>query len=243
MMDTIRYIYRYLRNSILRILAILNGKELKTSDKILIISPHPDDEILGCGGLIIQMIQQGKEVFIVFMTKGENCKSKIDSKILIAERRKLTNIALNIVRLSMDHVYFLDFIDGKINFGDPEMEKLKALIDEIAPQTVFVPHHFEGWNDHVQSNQIIKILIKDKPIKLFEYCVWFWYTMPFSKVFDLEWKNARILKMDKKVNQTKIKAINLYMDGKDPEGLPYSGVLPSILITSCGWREEIYFEN
>lgn len=40
-------------------------------DRVLIISPHPDDETLGAGGLIHQLARQGKQIQVVFLTSGD----------------------------------------------------------------------------------------------------------------------------------------------------------------------------
>ena len=38
--------------------------------KILIIAPHPDDEILGVGGTIAKYVSMGHEVYVCIVTKG-----------------------------------------------------------------------------------------------------------------------------------------------------------------------------
>jgi len=43
----------------------------KPGQRILIFSPHPDDETLGCGGLIQQAVQAGADMKVVLMTNGE----------------------------------------------------------------------------------------------------------------------------------------------------------------------------
>lgn len=37
---------------------------------LLVIAPHPDDEVLGCGGLIKKIKDEGGKVFVLFMTNG-----------------------------------------------------------------------------------------------------------------------------------------------------------------------------
>lgn len=37
----------------------------------LIISPHPDDEIIGCGGTLIKHLRLGNEAAVVYLTNGE----------------------------------------------------------------------------------------------------------------------------------------------------------------------------
>ena len=38
--------------------------------KILVVAPHPDDETLGCGGLVSLLAQNGSVFYIVFVTDG-----------------------------------------------------------------------------------------------------------------------------------------------------------------------------
>ena len=38
--------------------------------KILVIAPHPDDEVLGCGGTIKKYSKRGNEVYLCIVTKG-----------------------------------------------------------------------------------------------------------------------------------------------------------------------------
>lgn len=40
-------------------------------ERILVVAPHPDDEVLGCGGLIQQARSRGAEVYVVLMTNGD----------------------------------------------------------------------------------------------------------------------------------------------------------------------------
>ncbi|HQO40210.1 MAG TPA: PIG-L family deacetylase, partial [Spirochaetota bacterium] len=40
--------------------------------RIMIFAPHPDDDILGCGGSIAKHTGRGNEVITVFMTSGES---------------------------------------------------------------------------------------------------------------------------------------------------------------------------
>lgn len=60
------------------------------SSKVLIVAPHPDDEIIGCAGLMQSLLKAGKEVHIVILTGGEGshkgCCSQSSSELIEARR-------------------------------------------------------------------------------------------------------------------------------------------------------------
>lgn len=242
-MESIRYFYRFLRNSVFRYTAIISGCKLEPIDNILIISPHPDDEILGCGGLISRLNSEEKKCYIIFLTQGENSINKIDKKQLIIERRKLTERAMAISGQTMDRVYFFDYPDGNVSKNHHLAKHLDDMVSQISPSSIFVTHRFEGWNDHVQANIIATEMAKKMRIPLYEYCVWFWYTMPFSKYWKLNWRSVKYTSMSDKEHKNKIDATDVYVNEKSTEGLYYSGLLPKILITSCTWKHELYFKT
>jgi len=41
-----------------------------TCDRMLIVAPHPDDEVFGCGGVIRRLKSEGAEVYVLYMTVG-----------------------------------------------------------------------------------------------------------------------------------------------------------------------------
>ena len=45
-------------------------------EKTLVVAAHPDDETLGCGGLIAKLINQGKQVRVIFIAEGSSCRHK-----------------------------------------------------------------------------------------------------------------------------------------------------------------------
>ena len=49
------------------------GFELQKNEKILVVAPHPDDESLGCGGL---MSKYGKQCDVLLLTDGRRGKSE-----------------------------------------------------------------------------------------------------------------------------------------------------------------------
>ena len=50
----------------------LHTLRLTPSDRILIVAPHPDDEVIGCGGIIQRAVEMRLPLRVVFLTHGDN---------------------------------------------------------------------------------------------------------------------------------------------------------------------------
>lgn len=204
----------------------------------VIVAPHPDDEVLGCGGLMQRLITQGHEVHVVFMTSGEgshrNCCELPEDQIKEARRRLACQIN-PMLGIELSHLHFLNYPDGGIGREDSETEHLKNLLNELKPTAVFVPHWGEGWPDHLKSAGIVRDIIDN--VAIYEYCVWMWY----YNVWHLDWKHAQIFRMTALEDQRKQNAVNSYTTPKAPCGCPWSGLLPEVLINAAKWKNELFF--
>tara|TARA_B100000475_G_C14911468_1_gene279138 strand:- start:13 stop:714 length:702 start_codon:yes stop_codon:yes gene_type:complete len=82
-------------------------------NRVLIIAAHPDDDILGCGGLINKLKKQNKEVRVAFMAEGISSRydlNKSDKSELIQKeinhRESCAIEALKTLGLSSDNIFF-----------------------------------------------------------------------------------------------------------------------------------------
>lgn len=222
----------------------LNGSSrIETVKRMLIIAPHPDDEVIGCGGMIARLVEKGGMPHVIVMTGGEgshkSCCSANGESIKTA-RRGLTRKALAVLGVTENHIHELDFPDGGITEGcHKEMEKLKALIETLKPETVLVPHWGEGWPDHVNTAQIVKRMVAGKA-EVWEYCVWMWY---YNVWRGLDWKNAAVLTMTPEEHRLKQEAMDTYIRPLAPCGKPWSGVLPEVFVKAHQGNRELYFKT
>lgn len=232
---------RYFRIIILRICAILFSSKLEVNGKVLIIAPHPDDEVIGCAGLIQQVLKQGKQLYICILSGGEASLrdySNISEEEIKKQRLSLTKKITTQLGLSADQLILLNFPDGNIHKKFPDFHILQQIIQQIKPDEIFVPHQKgEGWSDHIETGNMIKDIIKGTTIRLYEYCVWFWY----YNVWKIDWKNACLVRMTSTEHQNKLKAIYDYITPLAPCGKPYSGVLPKVFVKGNQWKNELFF--
>ena len=237
--DTIKDVVRWIRIVLLRLFCC-NKRDISVpTGPIIIVAPHPDDEVIGCGGLIQRLVKQGCDVHVVLMTGGEashqNC-CDISNDRLKDVRRSLCIDIDSKLGVDKNHIHTLDYPDGGILTEHKETERLQTLIREFKPNTVFVPHWGEGWPDHVNTRQIIRN-IANQGTTIYEYCVWMWY----YNVWRLDWKSARVFRITKKEHEKKLKAIGDYITPLAPCGNPWSGVLPAVFLHATKWNKELYF--
>lgn len=207
---------------------------------VVILAPHPDDEVFGCGGLIARLIAECHAPHVIVLTGGggshRGCCATSASDIISA-RRELTHKAMLALGLSESNIHELDFTDGHISEGNAaEKKKLESLISEINPDVILVPHHGEGWPDHLAARQLGIDLAGGAEI--YEYCVWMWY----YRQKNLDWKNAYVLKMTEAEHKKKLEAIETYHSALAPCGKPWVGVLPKLFVKANSTNLELFFK-
>ena len=230
---------RHIRVAVLHLLYCFRSA-LSFAEKTVIIAPHPDDEVIGCAGLIQALVERGTPPHVIILTGGEGshrgcCNTSAEE--IIAARHQLTLRAAATLGLPESHIHCLSYPDGGVALEHPETEGLQALLSELVPQSVFVPHCGEGWSDHLQAAEITKALMAEKKAAIYEYCVWMWY----YNVWHLDYRNARVLRMSRAQHQRKLQAIDEYVTPLAPCGKPWSGVLPKPFLKAARWSRELYF--
>lgn len=114
--------------------------------KVMVIAPHPDDEILGVGGTIANYIREGKEVFVCIVTKGQPplFQDPIRCEINQNDARECHKF------LGIKKTFFLDFPAAdlesvkRFNLNG----RLLNIIKEVNPEEVYIPHIGDMQKDH-----------------------------------------------------------------------------------------------
>lgn len=119
----------------------------------MVFSPHPDDDLLGCGGSIAKQIDQGNEITVVYMTSGEAGSLEHGKEELAEMRKNEAREAAEII--GTDNLIFLDNPDGFLTYGKDEIIELIDLIREVKPHVVYVPHGLDVHKDHKVTNDLV----------------------------------------------------------------------------------------
>ncbi|MEH1129601.1 PIG-L deacetylase family protein [Micromonospora sp. CPCC 206061] len=116
--------------------------------RVLIVAPHPDDEVLGCGGSIAMHAEAGHEVAIAFLTSGEHGGSAEADDLGTRREREAVDAAAAL-GVRSDRLRFLRFPDGGIDPYDcDQFGVVLEVLRESRPDLLYLPHPKDGSFDH-----------------------------------------------------------------------------------------------
>jgi len=116
--------------------------------KILVLAPHADDEILGCGGIISKYINEGHDVYVAVATNANTGAPELFSS------QDIENIRIEGLNahqyLGVKKTIFWNFPAPRLE-THPSYEisnNIGQLIKELSIDTLFVPHRGDMHKDH-----------------------------------------------------------------------------------------------
>ncbi len=141
--------------------------------RILVLSPHPDDESIGCGGTLLRHVEQGDSVQIVFLTSGEKGGHGRSEAETIRAREQEARDAARI--LGVRHLEFWHEPDGALRATRGAVGHLKAKLKQFRPDRIYVTHDREMHRDHRGAVRLLRNALKGakgKQPEVLMYEVW-----------------------------------------------------------------------
>ena len=125
------------------------------AERVLVIAAHPDDEVLGCGGTLAKLADQGKQVHVAFIADGVYSRegNSAAQQSELTNRRNAARQASNI--LGVTSVAFGDFPDNRLDTIAllDIIKPIEEMISKYQPDTIFT-HHIGDVNiDHQRVHQ------------------------------------------------------------------------------------------
>jgi len=116
-----------------------------SSHKVLIVAPHPDDEVLGCGGTIARLGQEGFDIHVLIVTTAY---APDWSEEFIKNRKREIKEAHRILGVRKTH--FLNYPTAKLDTISRKKinSDLAKIIEKIKPDIVFLPFKGDLHHDH-----------------------------------------------------------------------------------------------
>ena len=119
-------------------------------ERLLVLAPHPDDEVIGCGGLVALHLREGRKVHVVVATDGAQAGDA-------SQRESESRAALAL--LGDATIEFLGFPDRGLSNAHEFGDRLAAILREWKPDLIAVPSPLEIHPDHVALSRAFCDLI------------------------------------------------------------------------------------
>ena len=156
-----------------------------TLGSTVVIAPHPDDEALGCGGLLTLLHQAGQPTAAVLVSDGS--MSHPNSELFPPAARRAVREAefrhaLSLLGADATQPLLLHLPDSRVpatadapGFG-AAVERLRAFLVEQRAATVLVPWRRDPHPDHRATAALVQAALAGlrQPPRRLEYVVWAW---------------------------------------------------------------------
>jgi len=113
---------------------------------ILVIAPHHDDEVIGCGGTLLKFKQRQYKITVVYITAGYSGIPLLGKEKAIETREKEARKSSQI--LGITNTIFLKEKDRELNFNFHTTSKLIKIMRMTRPLYIFAPHPNESDREH-----------------------------------------------------------------------------------------------
>jgi len=130
-------------------------------NRVLVLSPHPDDESLGCGGTLRKHVVEGDSVQVIFLTSGErggHGRSPDETRQI---REKEAENAAGI--LGYESFEFWQEPNGKLRLTNHIVNRLKLKLTDWKPHIIYVTHDKEMHPEHRIAARLVRRVMANNP--------------------------------------------------------------------------------
>jgi N-acetylglucosamine malate deacetylase 1 len=150
---------------LLRVKKIFNKSALQwhpSNETVLVLAPHMDDEVIGCGGTLALHLAAGARVSVVFLTDGQRggpAEGAASPADVVATRKQEAQRALQ--ELGISQVQYLGGEDGNLTAAtDTLAASLREVLTSTAPDIVYLPFFLEEHPDHRAASALLAAAVQ-----------------------------------------------------------------------------------
>ena len=125
------------------------------NQRLLVIAPHADDEILGCGGLISKIKSENGKVFVLIFNVGSVIKTNNNNATKVWKQE--TESAMKFLKVDKYETIFDSPEDNRYLDSKPLHSLIKIIeneskvsLDKVKPTIVAIPTNHSHHQDHTQ---------------------------------------------------------------------------------------------
>lgn len=201
---------------------------LQGAGRLVVVSPHPDDEVLGCGGLIQAALAAQLPVSLVSVTDGEACyPGQGQWPVERLRRVRRAELRRALARLGvLAPVQALGLADGAVAPAQGLLQRqLHARLQ--AEDLVLAPWEHDGHPDHEACGRAARKAAAECGARLLQYPVWAWHWLD-PEAAAAPWPRAWRVPMPAQARQRKRHALAAYASQTGAAGgLDCAPILPA----------------
>ncbi|MDQ1749224.1 MAG: hypothetical protein QOE71_280 [Pseudonocardiales bacterium] len=214
--------------------------------RLVVVAPHPDDEVIAAGGLLRLAAAAGRSTLIIGVSDGGGSHPGSDEwppAQLIEQRRAERRAALQELGVRTDLVCELDLPDGGIGSA---RERLVGYLDDLIHDrdVVISPWRFDGHPDHEATTSAVQTVIAAKrpprhAVHL-QAPIWGWHWASPSGG-QLPTTDGAVLHLDSTAHRRKITAMSCFtsqLSADASTGAP--AILPDFVLQRLSRNREVF---
>jgi N-acetylglucosamine malate deacetylase 1 len=129
--------------------------------RVLVLSPHPDDESIGCGGTLRKHVVDGDDVVCIFLTSGERGGHGRPPEETRRIREQEATCAAEILGLSS--IEFWRERNGGLRITEKLVSRLTEKIRSWSPDILYLPHDREMHPEHRAAVRLVRRVLARIP--------------------------------------------------------------------------------
>lgn len=187
-------------------------------DKVLVLSPHPDDAELGAGGTIARFVREGKEIYYVAFSACEiSIPSGFPQDTLKVEYKK----AVEILGIPVENTLLLGYEVRSFPLHRQEiLEEMVKLNEKIKPELVLVPSSNDLHQDHQTIHgEALRAFKKTSSIWGYEHP---WNNLTFTTDIFVKLEQEQVEKKINALKQYQSQDFKVYLDERYIRALAYT---------------------
>lgn len=205
--------------------------------RVVALAPHPDDEILGMGGLLHQLAAAGRELTLLAVTDGTGSQRAAGMSVdELGEVRRLESARACAV-LGLPTPESLGFTDGAVS------EQLADLVAVLAARLrpgdlCLSTWRHDGHPDHEATARAARTACEQVGARLVEYPVWMWH---WAEPGDerVPWDTMVAIALDEPQRRLKQQAVAEFVSQIQPVEPGGSAVLPPAVVARLVTDHEV----
>lgn len=213
--------------------------------RLVVVAPHPDDEVLGAGGLMSLAARAGRPVLVLAVTDGDAShpgSTRWPRDRLVEQRASERAEALTVLGVDTGSVVRLGIADGQV--PRLRVDLTRELIQHLSPSDVVIsPWLLDGHPDHEAAARCVRIAARISGAQHLQVPIWGWH---WSAPGDgwMPWAAALVLPLDAGVVNKKSRAVRCFRSQLEPD--PSTGereILPDWALDRLIRDREVFFRD